>query len=298
VGEPIAALWGNVTDLTTRKQKLKDLLLSPHIWLDTMEVTERSVLAFARDWKKARPTLLFGHAHSLFLLAHYVQKLCITEIRPKAIISTSMMLLPNERALIEQVFDLRVFDRYGCEEVSLIASECERHEGMHLNVEHLYIEFVKEDGGHAEPGEPGKIVVTDLMNYAMPFIRYDVEDVGIPKAGSCSCGRGMPLMEHVTGRVADFLLKPDGTRVAGVSLIENTLTKYPGIDQMQIIQETVDGLTLRLVTGPAFSRREAGALLDYFHQVFGRKTDVRLEITDEIRPESSGKYRFSICRIP
>ncbi len=297
VGEPIGALWGNVAD-PTMKQRLRGMLLSPYIWLDTMEVTERSVRAFENDWKKARPTLLFGHAHSLFLLAQYVQRLGITGIAPKAIISTSMMLLPSERALIEGVFGLRVFDRYGCEEVSLIASECEAHEGMHLNIEHLYIEFVKEDGTHAGAGEPGRIIVTDLMNYAMPFIRYNVEDVGVPKAGMCSCGRGMPLMEHVTGRVADFLVKPDGSRVAGVSLIENSLTKFPGIDQMQIVQEAVDAIILRLVTGPAFTHREAGALTDYFHQVFGQKACVRLELTGEIKPESSGKYRFSICRVP
>ena len=121
---------------------------------------------------------------------------------------------------------------------------------------------------------------------------------GYPEGGQLLLRKRYAVNGARDGEVADFLLKPDGTRVAGVSLIENTLTKYPGIDQMQIVQETADGLTLRLVTGPAFSRREAEALVDYFHQVFGRKTDVRLEIADEIRPESSGKYRFSICRIP
>jgi phenylacetate-CoA ligase len=94
------------------------------------------------------------------------------ELRLKGIISTSMMLLPHERKVIEKVFQCKVTDRYGCEEVSLIGCECEMHEGMHMNIEHLVIEFVKDDGSYAVPGEPGNIVVTDLMNYAMPFIRY------------------------------------------------------------------------------------------------------------------------------
>jgi phenylacetate-CoA ligase len=191
-----------------------------------------------------------------------------------------------------------VTDRYGCEEVSLIASECEKHEGMHLNIEHLYIEFIKDDGFYASSGEPGSIVVTDLLNWAMPFIRYRVEDVGVPTDRKCSCGRGLPLMESITGRVADFLVKRDGTRIAGVSLIENTLTKIPGIDQLQIIQEDFGTITLNIVSGRLFDHSSKSELINYFSNLFGEDTVITLNDTNEIKPEASGKYRFSICRIP
>lgn len=296
-GEPIGAVWGNPELPLDMKSRLKDWFLSPVIYLDTMSVTEASVRAFAAEWKQVQPTLLYGHAHSIFVLAEFVRELGLSSITPKGILSTSMMLMPHERRTIESVFGIKVTDRYGCEEVSLIASECEKHEGMHLNIEHLYIEFLREDGSPASPGEPGTIVVTDLMNRAMPFIRYRVEDVGVPSDRKCRCGRGLPLMESVTGRVADFLIKKDGSRVAGISLIENTLTKMPGIVQMQIVQESMDSLVVRVVPGAEFKDSTQCGLRDYLAELFGSGTAVEVSIVDAIAPEASGKYRFSICRI-
>ena len=294
-GEPVGALWGNPHLPKDLKGRLKNCLLAPTIYLDTMEFTEKSVREFAGEWLKIKPTLLYGHAHSIYLLAHFVRDCPIRAIRPKTIISTSMMLPPHERRFIEEVFGVRVFDRYGCEEVSLIASECEKHEGLHMNIEHLYIEFLRDDGRCAGPGEEGKIIVTDLMNRAMPFIRYKVEDVGVPSDRVCSCGRGMPLMETVTGRVADFLIKKDGTKVAGVSLIENTLTMIPGIDQMQIIQESMDLIVLNVVPGGSYTDTAGENLCAYFKKLF--EIEVRMNLVDSIKQEKSGKYRFSICKI-
>jgi len=295
-GEPVGAVWGNPVVPSTLKARLRDWLLNPLIYLDTMQVTDASVQRFAQQWGTAHPTLLYGHAHSLFVLAEYVRRLDIDSIRPRGILSTSMMLMPHERRTIEAVFGIPVTDRYGCEEVSLIGSECEHHTGMHLNIEHLYIEFIKADGTPARPGGMGTIVVTDLMNRAMPFIRYRVEDMGVPSIGRCACGRGLPLMERVVGRTADFLIRRDGARVAGVSLIENTLTKIPGIDQMQIVQEALDQIVVHVVPGAGFSTATVDVLSRYFRALF---EGVRIDVvtTSTIASEPSGKYRFSICKV-
>jgi len=296
-GETIGAAWGNPKLPDTFRDKMIDTCVQPFIYLDTMAVSDDSVRLFEQAWAKKQPTLLFGHAHSLFLLALKVQQLKIDMIRPTGILSTSMMLLPHERTAIERVFSCKVTDRYGCEEVSLIACECERHEGMHMNIEHLFIEFVKDDGSYAAPGEPGQIIATDLMNKAMPFVRYRVEDVGVPMKQACSCGRGLPLMGKVAGRVADFLIKRDGTRVAGVSLIENTLTKIPGINQMQIVQHDLDSLHLNIVPNERFGYSQRKDLESYFKGLFGDYIQIIFQEVTEIKPEKSGKYRFSICKV-
>lgn len=297
IGEPVGAVWGNPEFPTTLKSKLRNWLLSPTIYLDTMKINDASVMEFSKQWERAKPTLLFGHAHSIFILTSYLEKLNINSINPKAIISTSMMLLPHERRTIEEMFGIKVTDRYGCEEVSLIASECERHEGLHINIEHLFVEFLGPDGAPVRPGMLGRIVVTDLVNKAMPFIRYQVEDMGVPLDKRCSCGRGLPLMEGVAGRVADFLIKSDGTKVAGVSLIENTLTKIPGISQMQIVQESIQRIVLQVVPAYGFDAEEKEALVAYFKSLFGSEVRVECKILEEIKPERSGKYRFSICKV-
>src|SRR6202162_371026 len=297
VGEPMAAVWGNPVRPVGLKNKILSFLLAPIICLDTMAVTKDSVVKFSDEWRRIKPTLLFGHAHSLFLLAKYVIDYDIKSITPKSIISSSMMLLPHERTVIEKTFGVKVFDRYGCEEVGLISSECEKHEGMHINIDTLFVEFIKEDGTQAKHGENGNIVITDLLNQAMPFIRYKVEDMGMPLDRACSCGRGLPLMGNVSGRVADFLIRPDGTKVAGVSLIENTLTKIPGIEQMQIIQHDLKSIELKIVAGKTFSEENRLALITYIYKIFDSNITIELNHVSEIPPETNGKYRFAISRV-
>ena len=295
-GEPIAAVWGNPKIPATFKDRIKNKLIQPFIYLDTMSVDQKSVDKFIYEWKRVKPKLLFGHAHSLFILSQYIDSMKNNDIRPDGIISTSMMLIPHERIFIEKVFKKKVTDRYGCEEVSLIGSECEKHEGLHMNIEHLVIEFIREDGSLAGPGEPSQIIVTDLMNYAMPFVRYRVEDIGAYLERKCTCGRGLPLMDKVTGRVADFLVKKDGVKVSGISLIENTLTKMCGIKQMQIVQDEIYQITLNIVPGIEYSEKVKDELQKYFKSIFPG-VNITINIVEDILPLKSGKYRFSICNI-
>ena len=297
VGEPKAYVWGNPRYPRGLKNRLRTSLLSPVLYLDTMAITKDSVYRFARDWRTVKPTLLFGHAHSLYILAKVVIEHGIDELKPKAIISSSMTLLPHERILIERTFGLKVIDRYGCEEVGLIASECEMHKGLHINADSLYVEFLNEDGNRTAPGQHGKLVVTDLMNKAMPIIRYEIEDMAVPCIGACPCGRSLPLMKEVSGRIADFLVRKDGARVAGISLIENTLTRYPGIEQMQIVQHDLDRMTITIVRDGSFGEDSVRSLETSMCDMFGSNLDITFRFVTEIKPEKNGKFRFSICDI-
>jgi phenylacetate-CoA ligase len=296
-GMKCAAIWGNPHLPVTMKQRLRAALLDRMMYLDTMLINDATLADFVVRWRREHPQIVFGHSHSIYILAAWLLERGITDLRPHGIIGTSMMLIQSERRVIEKAFGCKVTDRYGCEEVGLIACECERHQGMHINIEHLYIEFLREDGEPAAPGEEGKIVVTDLLNDAMPFIRYRVEDVGVPSARTCECGRGMPLMERVVGRTADYLRRTDGSLVAGVSLVERTLTAIEGIAQMQIIQGRIDQIELRIVRGDSFSEATVAQLLNEFRLVFGEQTRVDVEYVRDIAPETSGKYRFSICNV-
>ena len=104
-------------------------------------------------------------------------------------------------------------------------------------------------------------------------------------------------MENVTGRVADFLIKKDGSRVAGVSLIENTLTKIPGIAQMQIVQESIEKIRLNIVPDECFRENTSEQLISYFGDLFGKGVSIEINPVEEIKPGKSGEYRFSICKV-
>jgi phenylacetate-CoA ligase len=292
-----AALWGNPTEPQGLRARVRAAWHDRVAVLDTMNLTDATMRDFVDVWRSYRPTVLFGHSHSLYIWAAWLRERGIDEIRPRGIISTSMMLLPSERTVIEQVFGCKVTDRYGCEEVGLIACECPVHDGMHVNVDHVYVEFLGDDGQPARPGEPGELVVTDLINRAQPLLRYRIEDVASWSTRPCPCGRGLPLMRSVVGRTADFLLRRDGSRVAGVSLVERTLTAFAGIGQMQIVQDSVDQLTLNIVRTPDFTPDTETQLAREFHGVFGERARLVFAYVDRIPQLASGKYRFAICKV-
>jgi phenylacetate-CoA ligase len=297
IGMQVAAIWGNPPVSDTLKKKVRNLLLDRTIYLDTMEINEDSVRRFVRDWQRTKPRVIFGHSHSIYILAMYLQRLGVEDIRPRGIISTSMMLLEPERRLIEDVFRCQVTNRYGCEEVGLIACECERHEGLHLNMDHVVVEFLKDDGTEAVSGEEAHIIVTDLINRGMPLIRYRIGDMGVPSDRLCPCGRGLQLMERVTGRQADFLKRPDGSLIAGVSLVERTLTAIPGIEQMQLVQDDVHRICARIVRDKAYSQTADRALRNELQAVFGNNVTIDVQYVPALGQSRSGKYRFAICNV-
>ncbi|PUA27560.1 MAG: hypothetical protein B0W54_13425 [Cellvibrio sp. 79] len=297
IGARVAAVWGNPPIARTFKQKVRSYLLERTIYLDTMDLNSTSMGAFVKHWQQFQPEVIFGHSHSIFIFAKYLVENNIQALRPKGIVTTSMMLLDQERVIIEQAFNCSVTNRYGCEEVGLIAVECDRHEGMHINSPHIILECLDANDQPVAPGEPGKLVITDLNNFGMPLIRYRVEDVGVLSNQLCSCGRATPLLKRLEGRVADFLKKADGGQVAGVSLVERTLTKIPGIEQMQLVQEKIDELIINRVKGAEYNAETDSHLIDEFRQVFGSSVSFVINDVPAIPQEKSGKYRFSICKI-
>jgi len=296
-GLRVAAVWGNPPIPKNIKQKVRAFLLDRMIYLDTMDLNPTSMGAFVKRWNEFQPEMIFGHSHSIYIFAKYLHEHGISNLRPRGIVGTSMMLLDHERSLIEQVFGCKVGNRYGCEEVGLIGVECEKHEGMHINSPHIILESLDGNDQPAAAGEAGKLVITDLNNYGMPLFRYRVEDVGVISDRQCSCGRTSQMLERLEGRVADFLKKPDGGQVAGVSLVERTLTKIPGIEQMQFVQEDLHEIIINRVKGPEYNQQTDPALIAELREVFEPGINLIIKDVEKIPQEKSGKYRFSICKV-
>jgi len=299
LGERVAAIWGNPQIRTDWRGRLRRALLERNYAnLDTLRMDEAAMGAFADILVRTPPSLLFGHAHSLHLLAAFLKaKRPSAVIRPRAIVSTCMVLHDWERRTIEEVFQCAVTNRYGCEEVSLIACECERHNGLHINAEGIYLELLRSDGTPTASGEPGRIVVTDLVNWAMPILRYEVGDVGVMAERRCSCGRGLPLLERIEGRVADYVVTPTGNLVSGISLTENFAVKVPGLTQLQIVQESIDRFLFRIVKGSDFGPHSLETMRQLVSEFFGAEVRFECEYVDRIPQEPSGKYRFCISNV-
>jgi phenylacetate-CoA ligase len=297
-GEPVAKIWGNPEYLARGwRGRLRNAVLDRATYLDTLKMDEDALRRFAEQLQRRLPALLFGHAHSIFLFAEFVRKAGRYRFQPKGIISTAMVLHAWQRRVIEDVFACRVTNRYGCEEVSLIACECEYHQGLHINSDGVFLEL-ERDGVPAAPGEPGSILVTDLANRGMPIIRYKVGDVAVLSDARCPCGRGLPLLNRLEGREADYVVTPRGELISGISLTENFALQIPGIAQMQLIQEAVDRFVFRIVRGPDFGPVTVAGVQQKVRERFGPDVSFACEYVDEIPQEPSGKYRFCISRVP
>lgn len=296
-GERVAKLWGNPEHKQRGwRGRLRNALLERGAYLDTLKVDEAALARFARELGRKPPSLLFGHAHSVYLFAEYVRSASIDGVRPRGIITTAMVLHSWQRRVIEEVFRRPVTNRYGCEEVSLIACECERHAGLHVNAEGVYVELLR-DGQPVEPGEPGSVVVTDLTNRAMPLLRYQVGDVAAWSGRPCPCGRGLPLLERVEGREADYVVTPAGELISGISLTDNFALHVPGVAQLQIVQEEVARFVFRIVRGPEFGPDSLRRLGELVAERFGPGVVFACEYPERIPQEPSGKYRFCVSRV-
>ena len=295
-GESVARVWGNPEYLRHGwRGRLRNALLERATYLDTLKMDEAALADFARRLQSRPPSLIFGHAHSVYLLAEYVRAAEIV-LRPRGIVTTAMVLHSWQRQAIEEVFACPVTNRYGCEEVSLIACECEHHQGLHVNAAGVYVELLC-DGRPAGPGEPGSVVVTDLTNRAMPLLRYQVGDVATWASEPCPCGRGLPLLDRIEGREADYVVTPAGELISGISLTENFALHVPGVAQLQIVQEEVSRFVFRIVRGADFGPASLRRLRELVAERFGPGVTFTCEFPDRIPQEASGKYRFCVSKV-
>jgi len=310
LGQRVAKVWGNPEYLHHGwRGRLRNRVLDRAVYLDTIHLTDLKVADFAAELRRHRPGLVFGHAHSLYLVACHLKKAGVLDIRPNGIISTAMVLHDYQRKVIAEVFGTRVTNRYGCEEVSLIASECEEHAGLHVNADNVYVE--QASGGResavscAPSGDENSrltpaarpLLVTDLVNRAMPLIRYAIGDVAVGAGRACSCGRGLPLLDRIEGREADYVVTPAGTLVSGISLTENFALLIDGTAQVQIVQESVYDLRIRLVAGDGFGPASHVQIEKLVRDTFGPAVRFAVELVDAIPQEPSGKYRFCISKV-
>ncbi|MDR2346210.1 MAG: hypothetical protein LBE18_09105 [Planctomycetaceae bacterium] len=298
-GERIAAIWGNPKLRQDFFGIIRNLLLERYYtFLDTLKMDEQSMDKFTKQLLRYSPGMLFGHAHSLYLYAKYLQlKHPDVKIKPHGILSTCMVLHDFERKLIKEVFDCRVTNRYGCEEVSLIACECELCNGLHVNSDALYVELLDKSGNPVQVGEPGFVVVTDLYNYAMPLIRYNIGDSAIWTDRKCPCGRTLPMFERIEGRVADYIVTDKGEYVSGISLTENFACQVDGIVQLQIIQEDINKFTFNIVKASDFGESTIEQISNLVNKRFGSKAVFDCVYMEKIPMERSGKYRFCISKV-
>lgn len=292
-GDKVAAIWGDTEKGFRLKEWLRFHFQHRSIYLDTLKFSQERLRRFHGQILSYKPRILMGHAHSVYRFAYYCGEHDLRLPPFAGIVTTAMSLLEVERRRIEEVFRSPIFNRYGCEELSIIASESSVHRGLHAFSEGLVLEYVPTE----VPGEY-ELLVTDLLNRSMPMIRYAIGDVVRKTVGTCESGRGLERLERVSGRTADFLYRPDGTPVFGISLLDTYIIHIPGIHQAQMIQNDLYRIDVLVVPTVQFGSHTIRALEEVIRKEFGDSVCAAVTIVEKLEQTARGKYRFAICNLP
>lgn len=275
------------------KARLRNALGERYLVLPAAVLDESAMAAYARQLRRQRPVLLRGFPSPLYLLADHIRRSGDGPVPVPSVIATGEPLYEHQRQAMREAFGATIFDSYGSRETGLIAQECPEHGSMHINAESLFLETVRDEVTGRD-----RLLVTDLLNHGMPMIRYEIGDTVTLTDRQCPCGRGLPVMEMGVGREADILYTPEGRTVSSVSLVLYLIDNGPPVGQVQVVQDTLDHLLVRITRTPPPDENLFAYYRGEVARLFGDAMRVTFEVVDGIPNEASGKYRFAVCNIP
>ena len=158
---------------------------------------------------------------------------------------------------------------------------------------------ILKDGKPALPGETGEVVITDLNNYCMPFIRYRIGDLATASDGTpCSCGRGLPKIQHIQGRVQSIIIAANGNYIGGAFFGHVFKDYYFCVKQYQVIQTQLDKITLVIVKASRFDNDIFNKILDELKKYLGKEMKIQVKFQDKIELTKTGKHHAVLSKIP
>lgn len=297
IGDRTAYLWGTAFDASSsakikhwiKAQFTNELMLSAY----TMDPV--SVELYTRRLSQFRPRAIVSYPSALAHFAQSAKASGKTLFRPSVVVVSGETLFDWQRETIEEAFGAKVYNHYGCREFGAMARECRIRDGLHLASDRLLVEVVP--AARSSSGEEiSELVVTDLDNYGMPFIRYAIEDVGEITWERCACGLRLPRLRSAIGRTLDVVRAPNGNFLGG-TFWTILLRKVKGVAQFQVIQDKLDSVTIAIVPTPEFSDDSRSYVLSKIREACGPGLVVHFDLKDKLETTGAGKHRFVISRI-
>lgn len=264
----------------------------PSFVLNIMTPVEKQI-----EWlQQNSPDYLLTYPSNLMALLTHCRDNSVT-IPPLQLIGTfGEILFPEIRDAAQDIWGVRISDMYSTNEVGYVALQCPEHEHYHVQSENLLVEVIDEKGRPCSPGETGRVVVSTLHNFAMPLIRYVLGDYGTV-GKQCPCGRGLPVLTRIMGRVRNMMLLPSGGRVwpsYGASKIGNVVP----IRQFQLVQKTLTDLEFRVVPQRPFTAEDENKMRALITKELGVGFQIAITYHDAIARGAGGKYEDFRSELP
>ncbi len=284
---PKVLLWGARDDLLETKSWKNKVgqSLQQIKFLNSYSMTPKLCHQYVRKINQHRPYYIRGYSHSLFLLAQFIKENHLRIFSPHCIISSAEKMHDFMKKIIEDVFCCPVYDYYGSREVGAIAGEC--YEGkLHVFSFNNWVEIIDEEGKLARPGEEGKVVITNLHNFSMPLIRYEIGDTAI-QGYPCSCESNLPTIEEVSGRTSDHFITSNGKMVSGLFFALICRTEW--MKHYQVIQTKTNTIKILYIPKRKLHKSDFEGVANKIRQVMGADCEIIWEVVDSIPLSKNGK---------
>lgn len=289
-------IWGTALGKVSWPQRGKDWIVSRvkrQRVLSCFQFTPKRMRGYLRDLNRYRPEVIVAYTNPLYEFARFLDENGLHPVSPRAIVVGAERLYDFQREQIQSVFQAPVFETYGSREFLLIAAECSEHRGLHVSAENLLVEIVDDNGMPTATGEQGRVVITDLTNFGMPFIRYAIGDLAIAGGEACPCGRGLPLLQGLRGRQLDTIVTPDGRRLPG-EFFPHLFKDYAQIRRLQVMQADPSQITIKLVAQPPLSPAELDHLERQIREASGPQLRITFRFVDDIPLTANGKLQVVV----
>ncbi len=284
-------LWGSDRDILRgsigMKAKLINLFYNRR-FMNAYRMSPKSMTSYIQEINDFKPVSIWAYVESLEVLAKFAQENHLEIFPPKMVISTAGTLYPQTRKLIEETFAAPLYDQYGSREVGPIACQCLAQDQLHLFPWSHYVEVVDDDGETVLPGAEGEVVITNLVNYAMPLIRYKIGDLGITPASLCVCGHNTPTIAKVTGRTYEHLIALNGTKIYGHYFAQLFFNR-PWVRSFQVSQTEPNRIVNKIAINYQPPIAELNSIKQLEKDVLGPLMEIDFKIINEILPSASGK---------
>ncbi|MFO7592424.1 MAG: phenylacetate--CoA ligase family protein [Pseudomonadota bacterium] len=248
------------------------------------------------EWlQQQQPDYLLTHPSILLELVQHCQNNNVEIPSLKEVRTVSEALPDGLRELCRQTWNTRLIDMYSTIELGYLALQCPESEHYHVQAEGVLLEVLNDRDRPCAPGEIGRVVVTNLHNYASPLIRYEVGDyaeVGEP----CMCGRGLPVLKRILGRYRNLITQPNGDK-HWPQLGVMKLHEIAPVTQFQAIQHSLEAIEINLITPRPLQGEEKEALLQRFKETIGPSFSYTINEVNTLQRSASGKYEEFISKV-
>ncbi len=293
IGGKELRFWGSERDILEGKEDLKIVFRNKiynRVEINMFKLNYSDIPKHLNFWNKYKPEWIEAYVHIMYEFAKYAIKYDIKVYAPKGILCTAGSLDFEMRKTIEKAFKTRVFNRYGSREVGDIACEDKTNLGLRISVWNNKLEIL--DSNLKNTKELGKIYITNLNNYAMPLIRYEIGDIGI-KASKWD------YLKEINGRITSIFKTKEGGFFDGCYF--RTILSYKDwIKQFQIIQTDYDEIVYNIVPMEKNFKiplKEKKEISKNVQKLLGEKCRVKFNIVNKIDNLKSGKYLYTRSEI-